>query len=617
MMGQDSAVRGGRNPEHCGLRASPPVSVVVPARNEGATLAETLESVFSQDYAGPLEVIIADGSDGPAMAEMVAQRFPQVRVLSNPQRKTPAGLNLAWRAAAHDIIVRCDARSILPPGYIRQAVRTLARTKAANVGGRQLPKGRTFFERAVALATTTPLGVGDARYRLDGPEGPVDTVYLGVFRRDALEALGGFDERFIRNQDYELNWRIRERGETVWFDANLAVEYRPRGSLRTLARQYFEYGHWKREMLREHPRSLRLRQVAAPLLVGALAASESLALLGAALAALDASSAGAVLAAATAVPLGYALTLLIGAAVVGLRRRSTAALLMPVVLTVIHICWGSGFFAPRSKLMKAVAGSPSEPPPSSATPLKISIITTVHNDVRVGRALDSILGQRHDHEVELIVIDASSDDGTLDVLERYRDRLSVFVSEPDRGPYEGMNKGIRKATGDVIGILNADDRYADANVLRDVAEVLQRNPTVDVCYGDLVYVNSQGDLVRYWQSGANRRFKWRLGWRPPHPTFFVRSSVYQKYGLFDTDYAISADYDLQLRLLFKHRVASKRIARVLVQIAPGGLSTRSLGNIIKANLEATRAWRKNGLWGGWLVPVLKPAIKITQLFRRP
>ncbi|MYA12782.1 MAG: glycosyltransferase, partial [Gemmatimonadetes bacterium] len=198
--------------------AHPPVSVVIPARNEEEALPRALDSALAQDYPGTVEIVVADGSDGPAMAEMVRARYPEVRLVANPDRIIPAGLNRAVAAAAHPVIVRCDARSELPPGYVSRAVETLARTGAANVGGRQCPAGRDLFTRAVALAMTTPLGAGGARYRLGGAEGPADTVYLGVFRRGALEGAGGFDERFARNEDYELNWRLRQRGGTVWFD---------------------------------------------------------------------------------------------------------------------------------------------------------------------------------------------------------------------------------------------------------------------------------------------------------------------------------------------------------------------------------------------------------------
>ena len=165
--------------------------------------------------------------------------------------------------------------------------------------------------------------------------------------------------------------------------------------------------------------------------------------------------------------------------------------------------------------------------------MKISIVTPVFNDVRVGRALDSVLSQRHEHELELIVVDAGSTDGTPEVLERYRERVSVLVSEPDRGIYDGMNKGVGLATGDVVGILNADDRYGDPLALRDVMEAFRRED-VDACYGDLVYTNEAGKAVRYWKAGARRR--WRLGWMPPHPTFFTRRRVYERYGAFDLRY---------------------------------------------------------------------------------
>lgn len=249
--------------------------------------------------------------------------------------------------------------------------------------------------------------------------------------------------------------------------------------------------------------------------------------------------------------------------------------------------------------------------------MKISIVTPVFNDPRVGRALDSVFGQRHNHTLEAIVIDGGSHATTLDVLERYRPRLSVLESEPDGGIYEGMNKGIRRATGDVIGILNADDRYAHANVLRDVMDIFERHDGVQVCYGSMVYVDDVGNACRYWRAGANVRYKWYIGWRPPHPAFFVRRHVYEAHGLFNLDYRIASDYEMQLRLLFMHRLVSIYIDQVLVHMAPGGNSNKSLRNIVKANLEVRRAWLSNGLRGGMLVPVLKPIRKFPQFLRRP
>ena len=205
----------------------PPTSVVIPARNAEATIVATLDSVLSQEYPGPVEVIVADGSDTPATSDLVRRLYPAVKLVSNPERTTGFGINAACTAASGEIILRCDAHAVLPPGYMRRAAETLRRTGAANVGGRQQPVGATFFERAVAIAMTTPLGAGGARYRLGGAEGPVDTVFLGAFRRDALDKAGGVDPALVRNQDYELNWRLREQGETVWFDPELVAAYRP------------------------------------------------------------------------------------------------------------------------------------------------------------------------------------------------------------------------------------------------------------------------------------------------------------------------------------------------------------------------------------------------------
>lgn len=248
--------------------------------------------------------------------------------------------------------------------------------------------------------------------------------------------------------------------------------------------------------------------------------------------------------------------------------------------------------------------------------MRISVITPVFNDRRVGRALDSILSQRHKHELELIVVDAGSTDGTTEILRGYGDRIATLISEPDNGIYDGMNKGIRHATGDVVGILNADDRYADDLVIRDVMEEFG-DPDTDACYGNLVYVNDDDEVVRYWNSGDPGVAKWYWGWMPPHPTFFVRRSVYEKHGVFDLGFPIAADYELMLRLLFKERVRVRYVDRVLVRMALGGASNGSISNIVKANMEVARAWRRNDLGSGFLVSLLKPASKVLQFVVRP
>ena len=314
---------------------SPPASVVMAVGDEDpADVEEALRSVRAQDYDGAIEIVAALARAAPEVCAAAARAG--ARVVRNPRGNAAGGLNAAIAAAAHAVVVRCDARCVLPPDYVRRAVATLERTGAANVGGMQRASGHTPFERAVATGMGSWLGAGGARYRLGGAEGPVDTVYLGVFRRDAVAVAGGFDETLERNQDYELNWRLRAAGETVWFDPGLVAAYRPRGTVAALARQYFDYGRWKRAVLRRHPASVRRRQLAAPTLVLGLAGSLALAAV--------AGWAGApgVAAAALAVPVGYAAALALGAARAA-RRDGSAPAGVVIALMTMHLAWGTGF----------------------------------------------------------------------------------------------------------------------------------------------------------------------------------------------------------------------------------------------------------------------------------
>ena len=319
----------------------PGVSVVIPVRDEAEALREALRSIVSQNYQGAVEIIVADGSGDPAPVLAAARKFPQVRVVRNPGRSAAAGLNLAMEAAAYPMVARCDARCTLPTGYLRRAVQTLQRTQAANVGGRQVPVGTTLFQRAVAMAMAGLLGSGGARYRRGGPEGSVDTVFLGVFRRESVLRCGNFDASFERNEDYELNWRLRKAGGIVWFDPELAVEYGPRRTLTALARQYFDYGHWKRVMLRRWPGPLRLRQMLPTLLTFGLALSGVLELAG-----LMRDWPAAVVAAGV-VPAVYVAALLTATVASLVRHRQVASLLLPVVLATMHLAWGLGFLIAR------------------------------------------------------------------------------------------------------------------------------------------------------------------------------------------------------------------------------------------------------------------------------
>lgn len=301
----------------------PSVSVIIPARGSASTLPDALRSIRAQSYPNIEEVIVAAADDDSAR---VAHELG-AHVVPNPSGSTPAGLNLAIDVSRGEVIVRCDAQSKLPVGYVERAVATLWRTGSDNVGGMQVPTGRTPWERAIAASMSSPLGAGDAHYRLGGHEGSVETVYLGVFRRATLRRVGGFDEAFSRTQDYELNHRIIAGGGEVWFDPGLKVEYRPRGSLGALARQYFDYGRAKRMFARKHPGSLRWRQLAAPGVVLALGLSIT----------------AAVIEPLTLmIPVAYVASLLIGA-VAMLPRAGLAAVGTPLALATMHVSWGIGF----------------------------------------------------------------------------------------------------------------------------------------------------------------------------------------------------------------------------------------------------------------------------------
>ncbi|MGA1345187.1 MAG: glycosyltransferase family 2 protein [Ilumatobacteraceae bacterium] len=254
----------------------PSVSVVMPVRNEGLHLRDAVAAVLAQEYPGEFDVWVAVApsvDDTSAILDELVASDPRVHRVENPAGVTPAGLNAAIRASTGEVVVRVDGHVTLPEGYITRAVETMRRTGAVNVGGRQLAVGVSPFEVAVAAVMMSMVGSGGATYRTGSEEGPVDTVFLGVFDRAAGDAVGWFDESLIRNQDYELNVRLRAAGGVVFFDPTLEVLYRPRPSLRAVARQYREYGMFKARVMRMHGDSIRLRQVVPPVMSLALLVS--------------------------------------------------------------------------------------------------------------------------------------------------------------------------------------------------------------------------------------------------------------------------------------------------------------------------------------------------------
>ena len=242
---------------------------------------------------------------------------------------------------------------------------------------------------------------------------------------------------------------------------------------------------------------------------------------------------------------------------------------------------------------------------------QISIVVPVLNDLRVGRSLDSIISQKNFRDIELIVIDGGSNESTTKQIEDRREHVDKFVSEPDDGIYDAMNKGIGMAGGDIIGILNSDDRYVDGGVLQDVVSRFD-DPEIDGVFADLDMVQDNGRLSRRWSSREVQRWRCYYGWMPPHPTLFLRRSVYERFGSFNTQFRISADYEFMLRLIMRHRVNLTYIDRILVHMSPGGRSNGTVSGVVAANIEVFKAWRISGLKWGFLVPVLKPASKAPQ-----
>ncbi|HSI53370.1 MAG TPA: glycosyltransferase family 2 protein [Ramlibacter sp.] len=244
--------------------------------------------------------------------------------------------------------------------------------------------------------------------------------------------------------------------------------------------------------------------------------------------------------------------------------------------------------------------------------LQISVITAVFNRAStLGESMRSVLGQTYEG-VEHIVVDGGSTDGTLDVIDAYRTGLAQVLHGPDGGLYDALNKGIRAATGDVVGFMHADDTYASPHALDRIASAFE-DPSVDAVYGDLVYVKKDdvSQVVRYWRAGEYTRRQLAFGWMPPHPTFYVRREVYERFGAFDTRYRIAADYENMLRILWRGRVRATYVPEVLVRMRMGGVSNMSLFNILHKSREDYVAMRENGI-GGLSALLLKNVTKLPQ-----
>ncbi|MFI6897819.1 glycosyltransferase family 2 protein [Streptomyces sp. NPDC050256] len=323
----------------------PAVSVIMPVLDEERHLRNSVRHILEQEYAGEMEVVIALGPSTDRTDEIAAELVaedPRVQTVPNPTGRTPAALNAAIKASHHPIVVRVDGHGMLSPNYIATAVRLLEETGAQNVGGIMQAEGENAWEDAVAAAMTSKIGVGNAAFHTGGEAGPAETVFLGVFRREALERADGYNIEFIRAQDWELNFRIREAGGLIWFSPELRVQYRPRPSVRALAKQYKNYGRWRHVVARYHPGSINLRYLAPPTAVVAIAAGL---VVGA-----------AVTPWALVVPAGYVAAIVAGSLPAGKGLSLKARAQIPVALATMHMSWGYGFLtSPRSLAKRVIA----------------------------------------------------------------------------------------------------------------------------------------------------------------------------------------------------------------------------------------------------------------------
>ena len=320
------------------MAAGPVVSVVLPVRNEEKSIEKCISAVLKQDYPPELlQVIVADGQSTDGTRDVVTKlqaKHPNLELIDNPGQIVPTGLNAALLKAKGEIIVRVDGHTIVAPDYVRACVKALSNKQAANVGGKMNALGDTNFGRAVAVATSSPFGVGNSRFHYSDQEEYVDSVYMGAWWRRVFDRIGLFDEELVRNQDDEFNYRLRARGEKILLSPDIKSEYTVRSKPRALFRQYFQYGLWKVRVLQKHPRQMSLRQFIPPALVISLLGSALLALI---------------------TPLGRILLLLsagtyllanLSASIYTAAHRGWKYLpLLPAVYAILHLSYGSGFLA--------------------------------------------------------------------------------------------------------------------------------------------------------------------------------------------------------------------------------------------------------------------------------
>jgi glycosyltransferase involved in cell wall biosynthesis len=249
--------------------------------------------------------------------------------------------------------------------------------------------------------------------------------------------------------------------------------------------------------------------------------------------------------------------------------------------------------------------------------MKVSIITvTMNSEKYLSDCINSVRRQNY-RDIEHIIIDGKSTDGTLNIIHQNLNHISYWISETDRGMYDAINKGLQMATGDVIGILNSDDMFATADAVKSIVDCFETTGT-DSVYGDLVYVDACNTqkILRYWKGVSYKRSRFRYGWMPAHPTFYMRRELIEQYGIYENHYYTAADYEFMARYLFLHKVSSRYIDTMLVKMRSGGISNENLKSRLRANRRDFLAMRKNKIPFSFFVSILKPLIKLPQFNSR-
>jgi succinoglycan biosynthesis protein ExoA len=319
----------------------PTISILLPVRNEEKSIGFCLEHIYRQiGLSDNVEVIVSDGMSTDGTREIIRgyqANHPNLILIDNPAKIVPVGLNLAIQRSMGKIIIRVDGHTIIAPDYVSQCVEALKRTKADNVGGKMTAIGDNLFGKAVALATSTPFGVGGAHFHYSDNEEWVDTVYMGAWPRRVFEEIGLFDEELVRDQDDEFNYRLREQGGRILLSPAIHSEYTVRSTPRTLWRQYYQYGYWKVRVLQKHPRQMSLRQFVPPAFVLALLGSILLALFSV----FHLPSSVSFL--SLVIPLLYLIVNLFASLYTAFKRGWSSLLFLPFIFVILHLSYGLGF----------------------------------------------------------------------------------------------------------------------------------------------------------------------------------------------------------------------------------------------------------------------------------